>query len=197
MKDPIPTSTENIETPVPESQPNEAAPAQPATDQLPEWVQKELSQARTEAARYRTERNSEREGKSTLENQIKAINKALGLESEGPDIDGLQKTLADRENELRTLKVESAFAKAAKAHDADEELTLAVLTRKGLISSLDPSSEDFTKQLDAAVKAEVENNPKLKATQVAAKSGATGFNGNGGRSTEPVDLGSALQKLYS
>lgn len=165
----------------------------------PVVLQKELEKARGEAARYRTERNSDRTERERYAEQIKAINKALGIESDEPDVEGLQKTLAEREIELRTLKVENAFTRSAKTHEADEELTLAVLTRNGVIAGLDPSSSDFTAQLDAAVKTAVEANPKLKATQVATKSGSKGFNGNdaGSRSAGPSDLGSAIQKAMT
>lgn len=166
---------------------------------LPEAAQKIVRDARAEAAKYRTERNESRTVQQQQADQIKAINKALGIESDEPNADDLQKTLDQREQQLRELKVENAFGRAAKEHSADEELTLAVLSRKGVLSGLDPDAEDFASKLSAAIKTEVDANPKLKVTQVAPKSGSKGFNGNsdGGRSSEPVSLGDAVLKAMS
>lgn len=163
----------------------------------PEAIARELQEARAEAARYRTERNSIREQNQELAGRVSAISKALGLETEEPDGADLERRLAERESELRELKIDRALSGIAKKHEADEELTSAVLKSKKVLDGLDPDAEDFGAQLEKAVKAVIDANPKLRVSQVPPKSGSA-FNGNGGaRSSGPVDLAGALAEHYS
>lgn len=208
--DPAPTSTPATspdETPSntpapgtePATTPEDTANLDEDTAKTPEQLLRERNEARKDAYKYRTERNADRERMGTLENQLSGIAKALGLESDTPDPDELQKQLTQKDQELRTLRVESAFTKSAAKADADAELTLAVLDRQGALRDLDPSADDFQSQLDRLVKAAVEANPKLKATpMVPTKSGSRGMNGDsGGRPTGHVPLGDAVLKAMT
>ena len=162
-------------------------------ESLPPEVQKLIRDARSENQRLRSERNSAREEGTQKDSQLKAVLKALGLEKDAADPDELQKALAERDNQLRSLKVENAFGRVAKTHNADEALTLAVLSHKGALAGLDPDDAGFEKTLSDLVKAEVDSNPKLKVGQAPTKSGNK-MNGNkgGGRTSDTPSLEQAL-----
>lgn len=80
--------------------------------------------------------------------------------------------LAERDAQIRELTVKAALPTAMAKASADPDLTLAVLTASGALSKLDPTAESFTADLESAVKAAVESNPKLKVAPVAVRSGA-------------------------
>ncbi len=127
--------------------------------------EKYVKELRDEAAKYRKERKQYADDKQKLENQIKSIQKALGLDDGEPDEKALEEKLNAKETELRSLKVENAFSKVARKAGADEDLTLAVLHRKGKLNDLDPD-DNLEGSLEDLVKQELESNPKLKAGEV-------------------------------
>lgn len=163
--------------------------------QLPDWAQKIIRDTRAEAATHRTAKKAaDDERQATL----KAVAKALGLETgDDPDPAKLAADLAAQQAENRRLKIEAAFAKAAKQHKADEDLTLAVLHRNGKLAELDPSAADFDTALAALVEEAVKANPKLKATPAAGKSGADLGGGGGGSDTKPKTLLDAVAAQMS
>jgi len=123
---------------------------------------KELSDARKEAASYRTGRNELRTEFDALKT---GLAKALGLNGdEPPDPERLQTTLAERDADLRTKTVELAAHRAAGRHDADADALLDSRSFLDEAAKLDPTADDFSSQLDAAILASLEANPKLKAT---------------------------------
>lgn len=124
-----------------------------------------VRQLRAEAAKHRA-------GKKKAEEQLKAIQKALGLDDD-PDPDELKKQLTERDQRIRTLAIENAFGKVASKLGADPDLTLAVLHRKGTLDALDVDDSSFAEALEAEVKKLLEANPKLKATDTQ-KSGDGG-----------------------
>lgn len=124
-----------------------------------------VRQLRAEAAKHRTDKNK-------AEKQLKAIQKALGLDDD-PDPDELKKQLTERDQRIRTLAIENAFGKVASKLGADPDLTLAVLHRKGTLDALDVDDSSFAEALEAEVKKLLEANPKLKATDTQ-KSGDGG-----------------------
>lgn len=69
-----------------------------SVDSLPEWAQKELTKARNDAAKYRTEK---RELKQQLENAGEADKKRSEVEKK---LHEQSETLSDRESELGKLK---------------------------------------------------------------------------------------------
>lgn len=139
--------------------------------------EKYVKDLRAENAKYRTERRDEKEKAEKLQIQLKAIQKALGLEGEEPDPDKLQKELQSSKSELRGLKIEIAFNKAAKKAGADEDLTYAVLHRRGVLDTLELDGTLST-ALEELIEQELKNNPKLKA-----ETGGTGNTGDTGGSS--------------
>ncbi|MGH3942496.1 MAG: hypothetical protein ACRDTG_28510 [Pseudonocardiaceae bacterium] len=98
--------------------------------------------------------------------------------------------------ENRSLKVDAALTKAFDDHQADPELTRAVLTAGGQLAALDPSAADFATTLGDLVKATVEANPKLRATQAPTRSGGDFGGGPGGGHQRPTSLGAAIAGAY-
>lgn len=79
--------------------------------------------------------------------------------------------LAARDAQLRTLTVRTSLPAAFAQHQADPELTTAVLTASGALGKLDPAAPTFATDLASAVEAAVTANPRLKVAPVAARSG--------------------------
>jgi len=147
-------------------------------DQRQTFDAKYVEGLRTESARYRTQL---RELQQAQQAQTDALARALGFKSDDdkPDAAKLTEQVTAAQAEARTLKVERAIDKAARAHSADEDLLTAVLAHRGDLAKLDPIADDFAAQVDALVKATVDSNPKLKAGRVPGASGADHAGGSG------------------
>jgi hypothetical protein len=154
-----------------------------------------VKQLRDEAA---TNRTKARDAETAAQAKINAILEAAGIKSKDEPLDPAKLTeqLTAKDDTIRTLTIERALDKAARKAGADEDLLDAVLTRKGSLKELDPSDKDFTKKLDALVKAELDANPKLKATQAAAASGSdfTGGSGEGAITKAKFDAMTPAEK---
>jgi hypothetical protein len=130
---------------------------------------------------------------------LAAIQKALNPDAkdeEKPDPVKLAAQLTNQQNETRQAKLDLAVYKAATRAGADEDLLDAVLTRKGSLAELDPSDKDFTKKLDAVVKAELDANPKLRKARAAGASGSdfSGGSGEGALTQEKFDSMTPAEK---
>ena len=81
---------------------------------------------------------------------------------------------AAKDQEIRNLTIRASLPNVlAKAH-ADPALTEAVLTATGALGKLDPSSDTFTADLELAVSAAMEANPRLKVDAPVAPSKRSG-----------------------
>jgi hypothetical protein len=195
---PSDTSQEDI---VPEAVENEATEATEATGT--EAEQTAATTETTEAAEPKTydenyvktlrdeaaaNRVKARDAETAAEARINKILEAAGIKTAEEPLDPAKLTadLSAKDQAIRALKVERALDKAARKAGADEDLLDAVLTRKGALAELDPSSDDFAQQLDALVRAEVDANPKLKAVRATGASGIelSGGTGEQGQITE-------------
>jgi len=164
-------------------------------EDLPDWAQKLIRDARKEAAEHRTGKNSaEQKYQGTLD----AIAKALGLkQDEKLSPEDLAKQLEERDSELYRMRVERGMARACRKHGADEDLTVALLAHQGKLDDLDPSAKDFDAKLDALVKTAVDSNQKLRLTQAAGKSSVDHATGGGERrSDKPKSLAAAVTGHY-
>ena len=147
-----------------------AAPAETGkVEDLPEWAQKIIRESRDEAGKARTtaKANAAAEARDAL---AKEIGKALGLvkDDETPDPAKLTEQLTATQAQARQAAVELAVYKAAGKHSGDP---VAILDSRAFLASvqaLDPNGSDFNTAVDAAIKAAVDGNPKLKATAPAA-----------------------------
>lgn len=140
----------------------------------------ELERARKEAAKYRTERNAERDKIGQMESQLAGIQKALGIETEQADPEALQAKLSERDSQLRDLKVGMELRDIAGKHQADLPLLEAVLRSKGKLNGLDPESQSFAQDLEGLVTEAINGNPKLKASVQGTGSSGADFTGGSG-----------------
>ena len=149
---------------------------------------KRIKKLNEEAARYRTERNEARDQIADLSGKydqlIRGLATLTGQEPEqaSPE-DAIAAAIAERDaarQELRTMRVTSDVNTAINQAGVDPTLTLAVLKADGTLDQLDPTADDYASQVEAAVSAVAEANPRLR-TQVVPKSS--------GQAPTPTDSG--------
>lgn len=165
-------------------------------ESLPDAVQKIIREARDEAGKARTtaKANAAAEARDAL---AKEIGKALGLvkDDETPDPAKLTEQLTATQAQARQAAVELAVYKAAGKHSGDP---VAILDSRAFLASvqaLDPNGSDFNTAVDAAIKAAVEGNPKLKATAPAAGASTVQHAGGSGEgAVKPKTLDEAIAK---
>jgi len=153
-------------------------------EDLPDWAQRIIRDARKEAGDARIAgKAAAEEAQAAL---TKSIGKALGLikDDETPDPAKLTERLTAAQSEARLLKIERAAEKAARKHGADVDALIDSRSFADKLGKLDPTADTFTDELDALVRTTVDANPKLKATQAAAASGAEFTGGSGEASTD-------------
>lgn len=147
------------------------------SDLDPEALSKELQKARRQAAKYRTERNSERQRIQALEDQNKAILQALGVTSDEDDDPEARAEALQREN--RRLRARQTFNAAARAAGADEDLTWGYLLARGEIDSLDPDSDDFDETVQATIDSALEAKPSLAVSPPPPPKGGADLDDDG------------------
>ncbi len=153
-------------------------------------LQAELKRVRNEAAKYRTDRKSDKAAMDKLRVQIA---QALGIEAEDATPDKLAKELSDARGQLRKERIENQFTRLASTLDADPELTLAYMEHKGMLKDLDPSDEDFADELASRIKQALKANQKLKATPAGNRSGSE-FGKDGGTKKGAPSMNDVLRK---
>ena len=153
-----------------------------------DYVQK----LRQESANYRVTAKKHEADLQKVQQQMQAIQKALGGDGGEPDVDKLTKDLEAKENQLRTLKLENAFNSVAHKLGADPELALALLSRRGELDALDFDS-DINEQLTVLVQEAIEKNPKLKAGEPQPKAGGDPGPGSGG-GTQKTDMNALIRR---
>lgn len=163
------------------------------------------------AARVAKKEDIQAQIDTALENGQKEWAKKLGLqlgvieaEDETPDPAKLIETVTAENTSLkeRLAQREAADAERARATaikaasetaEAHPDLVEAVVLSKGLLKDIDPTADDYAAQVAAVVKAEVEQNPKLRVVQVAPRSGGettpTGDQTTAGDSIEDLRKG--------
>lgn len=148
--------------------------------ELPDWAQKIVEDSRKDSGRYRDERN---QAKQDADARVAAILKAAGIETdEGTDPEQAaaddRKARETAEADARAARVELAVHRAAPGKNADATALLDSRAFQARVQDLDPTDSDA---LAAAIDKAVEDNPRLAATQAAARSSAdfTGGNGDG------------------
>lgn len=146
--------------PDPDPDPDDDPGAGGADNDLdPEVMRSEMDKARKQAAKYRTERNTEREKIASLEQQNQAILKALGIADDDEDDPSTKADQLSAEN--RRLRTQLSFTAHAREAGADEDLTWAYLLARGEIDALDPTSDDFDEVLQASIASALEAKPGL------------------------------------
>lgn len=171
-----PPATPPATPPAPPATPP-AAPAAPAAgreevEDLPEWAQKIIKDARAEAASNRTGKTAAEEQQQKI---LKAVAQAAGLKVDGddePTVEQLTTDLTTAQTEGREAKVELAVFKGAIEHGADPTGLTDSRTFMTKVQALDPAADDFAAKVKAEIETAVKDNPKLKAGQAPGSSSA-------------------------
>ncbi|MFF5495760.1 hypothetical protein [Streptomyces aquilus] len=161
---------------------------------LPEWAQKEISDARKEAGKARTvaKQNAAQEARQQL---AQDIGKALGLVTDDKPADPAQLTqqVTDLSGQLRAARVELAAYRAAGKEGANADRLLNSREFADKLAALDPSDEKFAEQLKQAITDEVATDPDLyRAAPAGPARGGAEFNGPPAGDKRPATLTDAI-----
>ncbi|MER7070962.1 hypothetical protein [Terrabacter sp. NPDC000476] len=167
-------------------------------EDLPEWAQKLVRDARADAGKART--TAKQQAADEARQQLaQDIGKALGLvktDKDKPNPDELAKQVTDAQNAARVTAVELAVYKTASKHSGDPDALLDSRAFLAKVANLDPTANDFASKVDGAIKSAVADNPKLKAARAAGASGADHAGGSGEGAAKPTTLEDAIaQKM--
>lgn len=148
---------------------------------LPDWAQKEIKSARTQAANARTEKQAAAKTAQEAEAQRDAVLKALGLKTDGseepPDPKQLAEQAASFQGKAWEMGVENGVLRLASKLEVDAD---ELLDSNKFLNSLeelvdeDPNAGDFRDKLADHIKAFVKDNPKFKAQAAKATPGKSG-----------------------
>jgi hypothetical protein len=134
-----------------------------SVDDLPDWAQKLIKDARSEAGSART--NAKATAAQEARDQLlQELGKALGFVKDQPlDPAKLAEDLAAKDGKLKDTTVQLAVLRAAPKVGGDPEALLDSRSFLDSLSSLDPASDGFAGQVSAAIAQAVKDNPRLGA----------------------------------
>lgn len=173
-------------------------------ESLPADVQKIITDARNDAGKARTtaKQQAAEAARTELLTSLAPALKALGLDIPGGEQltpEQLQKQLADEATARKTadeasqnLQREHQVLLSAITAGADHKRLLDSRSFLAKVAPLDPTAEDFTTKVDAAVTAALTEDPTLKAARVAGQSGADHAGGSGEGAAKPTTLEDAI-----
>lgn len=128
-------------------------------DQKPEEVKEALENSRKWEGRAK--------GNLTKAQAYDELVKKITGKDDEPDPDKLTQELTAAQRDARATKVENAVLKQASKHDANPALLADSRSFMDSIADLDPSADDFSSKVDAAIKKAVDANEALKVTPAA------------------------------
>jgi len=159
----------------PAAQPGDGLPDDPAV------LKSLIVDLRRENAASRT--NAKTQAAEEARNALaQDIGKALGLvqdENATPKPEELTAQVQAAQAAARESAVQLAVYRTASTHQGDPNALLDSRAFLAKVTDLDPAAADFQAQVDAAVKAAVADNPKLKAAPVATASSVDHAGGTG------------------
>ncbi|MFM9675780.1 hypothetical protein [Streptomyces brasiliscabiei] len=154
-------------------------------------LQKELKTANGEAAKART--TAKKSAADEARNEIvQELGKALGLikddDKTPPDPAVLKQQIESATAAHRETAVELAVYRGAAKHGADPDALTDSRAFLNSIKGLDPTDEEFAKKVNAAIKAAVADNPKLKAASQAPARTSSDFSGSTEKATKSTGI---------
>lgn len=174
-------------------QPGEGLPDDPAAlKALIADLRRENASSRTNAKATAAE-----EARTAL---VQELGKALGLVKDGdatPKPEELTAQLTAAHAAQRQAAVDLAVYQRAGTHQGDPTALLDSRAFQAKVADLDPTAEDFPTQVDAAIKAALDANPKLKAAPVAMRSSIPHAGGTGEGTKKPTSIEAAASAHYS
>lgn len=166
----------------------------------PEQLKAMIADLRKEngAARTNAKAQAADEARTQL---VTELGKALGLVKDGDDAPKPEELTAQvqaAQAQARESAVQLAVYRTAGKHDGDPDALLDSRTFLTAVADLDPTAGDFATKVDAAIKAAVDTNPKLKASQAGAHRSGQDFTGGTGegRTRTPKSLTDAVATVY-
>jgi hypothetical protein len=160
---------------------------------LPDWAQKIIADVRQEAGNYRTQAKTAAE--KAQSDLVEKLQVALGVKPDpATDPAELAKQLGDAQTTARDSAVQLAVYRAAAVPtlQADPDALLDSTSFMASLKDLDHKAADFGTKVEGAIKAAIEKNSKLKATQAAGRSSAQITGGPGEGKQRPTSLGGAI-----
>lgn len=158
-------------------------------------LEKQLKGANADAAKARTDakKKAADDARASI---VQELGKALGLiqddKDTAPDPAKLTAEITRATAAHRETAVELAVFKRAGKGGADPDALTDSRAFLSKLKDLDPTADDFSKQLDAAIADAVKDNPKLKAGGTAATAAAvsdfTGGDGQPDKATPSDDI---------
>lgn len=168
-----------------------------------EDLQKQIADLRKEAGKYRTRAKDTEAAKATEIDDLKqTLGKALGLikdEEPAPD-DLIAAAKADRDSmaeKLATYQRNAAVQAAAAGKVSDPVLLNALLNQDAAFTDLDPNADNYADQVSAAVAAQIEAHPTLRAQAAASGVDTSTTNTGTDRKISLADLDTmSPQEIY-
>lgn len=160
-------------------------------------VQKMIADLRAENAASRTnaKATAAEEARKAL---VEDLGKTLGLVKDGdetPDPAALTQQLAEQQATARAAQVELAVFRAAGPAGAD---AAALLDSRAFLDTVKDTDPADAAAITAAITKALTDNPRLKAVQAAAKSGADLTGGTGeGTSKIPLSMADAVAQTLA
>ena len=173
-------------------------------ESLPAEVQKIITDARADAGKARTTAKAQAAdaARAELLAQIAPALKALGVDVPGGEQvtpEQLAKQLTEEaaarkvsDETARNFQREHQILLSAINAGADHTRLLDSRSFLAKVATLDPAPEDFTANIDAAVKAALTADPKLKSAPVAGASTVQHAGGSGEGAVKPTTLQDAI-----
>lgn len=163
-------------------------------EDLPDWAQKVIRDARKDAGDSRTA------AKKAEQDLVQRLGKSLGLikDDEPADPAKLTEALTTAQTAQRQAQVELAVYRVAGKHQGDPDALLDSRSFLTKVAALDPTADDFAAKVEAAVKATVNANPKLRAVTTTGASSVdhTGHQSGTSRTERPRTLAEATAAHY-
>lgn len=133
---------------------------------------------------------SEKEKRASSDKLLAQMAQKLGIDVNGkPDPDQLQQTITTREGELKQSRIENAILRSAPKLDADMDALLDSRTFLAQLDDLDPADKTFAANVEKAIKAAIEANPRLKKASSGDANGGQGDAKTGGQAPPRTGAG--------
>lgn len=160
---------------------------------LPDWAQTLIRETRAEAGKARTnaKQTAADEARQKLVDEFAVV---LGLKKGEADPAKLTEQLNGERSTARQARLELSVFRTAGKYEGDAEALLDSRQFLASVADLDPNAADFAAKVEAAIKAAVKDNPKLKksAPAVTGPSGGQFGGGPGGPPKKAASLEDAV-----
>ncbi|MDY7542611.1 MULTISPECIES: hypothetical protein [unclassified Cryobacterium] len=183
MPEPIEPVVEPVTPPVePVEVPKPTPPVEPVTPPVETFDAAYVKKLREEnaAARVKGKEDAEAAAKTASEAAYKELGQKLGLvaaedettvESLSAAIQEKDSTITTQSADIKAARLDNALLKVVGKHGADYDLLTDSASFQAKLAAIDTTDPEYRSLVDDLVKTSVTSNPKLRAVQVAPRSG--------------------------